>query len=1125
MSWITQTKVNVRASNEENEKGEPIGQQLLVLPKGTIVKEIEINNNWLKNEHGWTKINIENTILLEKITEKMLYDDIRNIYDFVRLHNIESKYINIHMINGIMSDEIKKRDSILGQDRLCSSVFECLVKHKSNVCFNYPRVDLNLHQEQKCHICGIASETRFNYGNMYDQKTKGAYYCSEHKERVEALSYWSYLIPKPKAGLKLRFPTKILYGIPIVKKIIDSYIVNIPKLSIKNGKICVNNNGFVDKRLISVCYDGKYEDIRQDFIGELNPPLINEVEDFYNFLDSLSMKYITLLEEQQKIKSDKDQNILPQYIPDNNIIVDNITHIYTYIKKNNINIESSTYSISSNNICVLEEIINKIIPSQILNVDSEKLCNDPLECLVRHKYNKCFDFTILKEYKADYKKDKCYICSEPTMTHIGFEHHENNKMQQCYYCPVHKERVETLICWHSLINKIPTRWLYKIDSIKTAIDETIINIPFIENSKICVNNDSYINVYKETITINNDNIFIDINKNFINDKYPELMRKIDDFTNICINVYKTCEKLFERNAQYNKLRILNEQHQLISKIMNAENKRYRYLLFNKLLKLKFFQENALKNQENALKNVDKKDSVRHKKELAKYLVENEQLKKIIDSLPIIKSQIRMLEDKSPEIIIDNQKFIFKEGPYITNYRYHVHFESVKLDENGNEIPNTYLYLTAYTSISETGCWRLLKGNYMKFDNYIQSTILHFKLQKFLWSYMEYIPKTWKNDMRDYNSPYYSYFSRYESPSYCKKIIYTIDKVLNKTPDAREEHILMNKEQQMLYDEQRYIIEDTIVISKTEQDICHEIRYILSCQDNSMHNEILIENRYKKLLSNEDSEAINKKINKLELDFKDPQFRANKDANYLNFGRVYEFRKILSEFLSSIYNIISIDELISYSGTIDDLYIKKLIIHEVKTINKNNNKKINYIVGYVEFIQNKPDNASRNFFDIPREKLRYELKTGYYLLNIVDDGVKVNDCGLYNNFYNGNIGPIDINGESFREISSISRNVYMEHRDVNSKFLLPYASKVMEYMVQNKDLYIDNYKYHFKSESDRDNYEYINEQYVFIAYKNKHLFPMNKIEEKKQNMNDLYSKKYLKYKNKYINMKYNIKHNL
>lgn len=55
----------------------------------------------------------------------------------------------------------------------------------------------------------------------------------------------------------------------------------------------------------------------------------------------------------------------------------------------------------------------------------------------------------------------------------------------------------------------------------------------------------------------------------------------------------------------------------------------------------------------------------------------------------------------------------------------------------NNITNTEINLTAYTSISELGCLRVCfveaKQYISKFDNYVQSTIMDFRLQKFIMS--------------------------------------------------------------------------------------------------------------------------------------------------------------------------------------------------------------------------------------------------------------------------------------------------------------------------------------------------------------------------------------------------------
>ena len=84
------------------------------------------------------------------------------------------------------------------------------------------------------------------------------------------------------------------------------------------------------------------------------------------------------------------------------------------------------------------------------------------------------------------------------------------------------------------------------------------------------------------------------------------------------------------------------------------------------------------------------------------------------------------------------EYIFEKQEHTCDTkRLYINYKSI--DNNGNE--NTYV---AYTSISELFCWRLCYGseldrNIFKFNNYIQSTILDFRLQKYIWEIFLKIP--------------------------------------------------------------------------------------------------------------------------------------------------------------------------------------------------------------------------------------------------------------------------------------------------------------------------------------------------------------------------------------------------
>ena len=124
--------------------------------------------------------------------------------------------------------------------------------------------------------------------------------------------------------------------------------------------------------------------------------------------------------------------------------------------------------------------------------------------------------------------------------------------------------------------------------------------------------------------------------------------------------------------------------------------------------------------------------------------------------------------------------------------------------------------------------------------------------------------------------------------------------------------------------------------------------------------------------------------------------------------------------------------------------------------------------------------------------------------------KLNKLGLYSSYYSGcinnNYNDLDANNEY-------------------NKNIIDYILKPFEYIVQIIDdiydygLDLDEKEKLEKINSIKNNKTRMNE-YYYTAYKNKNIFPINKIIEKKQNITeDLYLYKYKKYKQKYINFKF------
>ena len=97
----------------------------------------------------------------------------------------------------------------------------------------------------------------------------------------------------------------------------------------------------------------------------------------------------------------------------------------------------------------------------------------------------------------------------------------------------------------------------------------------------------------------------------------------------------------------------------------------------------------------------------------------------------------LYNDTDFSITIDDFTFVLKTKHYIFDKKYLI-FNSI------NNLNNKEITLSAYTSTSELGCWRCCffsEKIINKFDHYIQSTIIDFRLQDFIWKVFHRIPDT------------------------------------------------------------------------------------------------------------------------------------------------------------------------------------------------------------------------------------------------------------------------------------------------------------------------------------------------------------------------------------------------
>ena len=97
----------------------------------------------------------------------------------------------------------------------------------------------------------------------------------------------------------------------------------------------------------------------------------------------------------------------------------------------------------------------------------------------------------------------------------------------------------------------------------------------------------------------------------------------------------------------------------------------------------------------------------------------------------------LFNDTDFSVTVDDFTFVIMSKHFLEDKKY-ILYKSIN-NKTKNEIQ-----LSAYTSTSEFGCWRFCRysqGRLSKFDNYIQSTILDFRIQDFIWKIFDRLPET------------------------------------------------------------------------------------------------------------------------------------------------------------------------------------------------------------------------------------------------------------------------------------------------------------------------------------------------------------------------------------------------
>jgi len=440
-------------------------------------------------------------------------------------------------------------------------------------------------------------------------------------------------------------------------------------------------------------------------------------------------------------------------------------------------------------------------------------------------------------------------------------------------------------------------------------------------------------------------------------------------------------------------------------------------------------------------------------------------------------------------------------------------------------------LNAYTSISEFGFWRIATYDpnqsalfLNKYDNYLQSTLLHLDLQKFIWEYFEKIPFVEPiNPDGTENAcviPYYNDIDWNTSGIYysasLKTIInpYGIIYIPNTTLQDIEYIVGTgdNKRCKILPLDDAFILEQIKERRVTELMNIYIIdndnnKKTVKVSDNNQKYVIYHKNEIG-LIKNDKPREPNKKHYLPEYiydDLNDNHRKLGEDLMYIvgsfNYDYTYELRNLISDYFRVKYNIIHRVEPIAegaddpfynqllgrttnplaeeydldYKGEIGNMVISnKIQIVTIEEKDKINPMKLNLHVCKSE-IKNKSNEV---------------LKAGYCVINIVDADAKINSYGLYDSYYSGTI------------------------KIPNSDNYVNYVTKVLNYKSNfNSTNNVDLHDYYNNSVNKMNELQTIkgNTDYIFEGYRNDTIFPIKELIKSslREDKSEIYSIKYNK----------------
>ncbi len=426
-----------------------------------------------------------------------------------------------------------------------------------------------------------------------------------------------------------------------------------------------------------------------------------------------------------------------------------------------------------------------------------------------------------------------------------------------------------------------------------------------------------------------------------------------------------------------------------------------------------------------------------------------------------------------KIQIDDFEFKLISKSVITEESDYYKVEIISMNLNTSEETKFFAYISQSGTI-----WRLCSkydnGSLLKYDNYIQATILDFRLQAFIFKHYESLPVYSQSEITCVYTPEeIKEFNLHIDGRGVKFIdsMYILNETTKKNITDAYEQTIPTQSFIKKYNTSEFEIYKSMVFSTVYR--------ILSDTKNTYDKYKKENNKYENVPVSDSG------LNAVISFYFDKDWFNNKQTNLNDYFELQNYLMNNYEIINDSNNPIDLSK---------DLLPEKLImeydlnfsfgkfknkIYQIRLKHKQNNNVVVVFIGKISLNLNQKPTFTRDktFFN------------GYYVCNIIDENVKITKYGLYESYYT-EPDYTDISGRG----------------NIVTNFTKKYITKPLEY-------------------ADQINYEYcmgqfiFNSHYNFMCNCNEEKFLIRELIEKESKLSDsTFKSKYLKYKQKYTSLK-------